>query len=99
MLEENKLLKERIEYLKKADEQVIREKKNLINEIQTKNKNLIEHKHYYEKHILHNQAKLNEYMKEYPNHEHNKEERKKARKHHKHNQDEVASPVTSPVSV
>jgi hypothetical protein len=82
LLEENKLLKERIEYLKKADEQVIREKKNLINEIKTKSKNLLEHKQYYEKHILYNQSKVNEYAKEYPNHEHEKEERKKARKHH-----------------
>lgn len=69
LLEENKLLKERIEYLKKADEQVIKEKKNLISEIKAKSKHLIEQRQYYEKNITHNQTKLNEYIKEYPNHE------------------------------
>lgn len=69
--------------MRKADEQVIREKKNLITEIKTKSKNLIEQKQFYEKNIAHNQTKLDLYIKEYPNHEAEKELRKKAKKHHR----------------
>lgn len=44
----------------------------------------MEQKQYYEKNIAHNQTKLNEYLKEFPNHEAEKELKKKAKKHHRH---------------
>lgn len=57
---------------------------------------MIEHKQFYEKQIQHNQSKLNDYTKEYPNHEHDKEERKKAKKHNKQqNQEEKVSAAVS----
>ena len=40
------MLRKRIEYLKKADEQAIKEKKNQINDIKAKSKHLIEQKQY-----------------------------------------------------
>jgi hypothetical protein len=61
--EENKLLKDRIEFLKKADEQVIREKKVIVSDIKLKIKTLQEQKQGYEKTIAQNQAKLAEYQK------------------------------------
>lgn len=67
--EVHKGLTKSIEDLKKNERRLINEKENNLNQTKEKVKELMESKTFYEKNISHCQTKLNEYIREFPDHE------------------------------